>query len=131
MRSFPGPGDVEVLELALGKPAHVAADRLHKLQAGGGTQGLSLVGDAKDAAATLTYQAPGPRPRGSGDLELVGPTRSRRPLLPVRRSTSCARRSTQLHEQGSKEEKIFALNLDYMAKNLRRGGGRADPHDPA
>ena len=54
MRSFPGPGDVEIVELATDAPVHVAVDRLHKLQtAGWGSHGLSLVGDAKDAAATL------------------------------------------------------------------------------
>src|SRR5260221_2826224 len=59
VRSFPGPGDVEVVELKDGVPAYVAVDKIHKVESGGwGTTGLSLVADARDAPATLTYQAP-------------------------------------------------------------------------
>src|SRR5688572_619057 len=65
VRAFPGPGDVEIVELSLDTPVHVAADRLHKLDSGGwGTTGLSLVGEIKDAHATFTYQRP--------NLELTG-----------------------------------------------------------
>src|SRR5262245_26418737 len=35
VRSFPGPGDVEIVELALNSPVHLTADRFHKVQAGG------------------------------------------------------------------------------------------------
>ena len=46
-------------------------------------------------------------------------------------STSCAA-SSSAHREGTKEEKIYALNLDYMAKNFEPGGGRAHPaHAPA
>jgi len=109
VRSFPGPGDVEVLELGLGKPTHVAADR-------GSKQGLSLVGDAKDAAASFTYQAPsldlaGVGTDGSGAEPVV------QVLLPLP-IDELRKRLEALSVEGSKEEKIFALNLDYMAKNL-------------
>src|SRR5262249_4989990 len=58
VRSFPGPGDVEVVELALGQPAHVAVDKLHRVESGGwGASGLSLVSNARDATATLTYHS--------------------------------------------------------------------------
>jgi hypothetical protein len=117
VRSFPGPGDVEVVELSLGSPANIAVDRLHKVGSGGwGTTGLSLVGDLKEAAATLTYQAP------SLDLTGVGlatesadpPTRA---LLPL--SIDALKKALESYsDEGTKDEKIFALNLDYMAKNL-------------
>ena len=35
VRSFPGPGDLEIVELSRDSPVHLAVDRLHKLQAGG------------------------------------------------------------------------------------------------
>jgi hypothetical protein len=109
VRSFPGPGDVEILELGLGQPAHVAADR-------GGKQGLSLVGDPKDASATFTYQPP------SLDLAGVGTDGSAaepvvQSLLPLG-IDELRKRLEALSAEGNKEEKIFALNLDYMAKNL-------------
>ena len=72
VRSFPGPGDLEIVELSRESPVHVAVDRLHKLQAGGwGSRGLSMVGDVKEAAATLTYQASGVDLTGAG-LDTTG-----------------------------------------------------------
>jgi hypothetical protein len=109
VRSFPGPGDVEVLELGLGKPAHVAADR-------GSKQGLSLVADAKDASATLTYQAPSLDLAGVG-TDGVGADPVVQALLPMP-IDELRKKLEALSAEGSKEEKIFALNLDYMAKNM-------------
>ena len=109
VRSFPGPGDVEVLELATGKATHVAADR-------GGKQGLSLVGDAKDAGATFTYQPPSLDLAGVGTDGLSAEPVTQA-LLPLGLD-DLRRKLESLSEEGSKEEKIFALNLDYMAKNL-------------
>ncbi|HEY6547648.1 MAG TPA: hypothetical protein VI589_07070, partial [Vicinamibacteria bacterium] len=110
--SFPGPGDVELLELGLGKPLHVTADRA-------GKQGLSLVGDVKDAAATFTYQPPGLDLTGVGlDVASAEPLTER--LLPLA-FDELRRTLESFSEEGSKEEKIFALNLDYMAKNLDPG----------
>src|SRR5437773_351209 len=44
VRSFPGPGDMEIVELKLGVPVHLALDRLQKVESGGwGTTGLSMV----------------------------------------------------------------------------------------
>ena len=117
VRSFPGPGDREVLELSRDGHAHVAADRLHKLGSGAwATTGLSLVADAKDAAATFTYEAAQLDPTGAGlaregldalTLQLLD--------LPV---DELARAIESHAESGTKEEKIYALNLDYMAKNF-------------
>jgi hypothetical protein len=109
VRSFPGPGDVEILELSTGKPTHLAADR-------GGTQGLSLVGEAKEAGATFTYQPPGLDLAGVG-TDGMGADPVTQVLLPLGLD-ELRRRLESFSEEGSKEEKIFALNLDYMAKNL-------------
>jgi hypothetical protein len=116
VRSFPGPGDLEVLELTREVPLHVACDRLHKLQAGGwGSRGLSLVGDLKEAAATLTYQGSG-LDLGSGGLELAGLDTLTQELLaaPLDRLRKALHQYTN---EGSKDEKIYVLNLEYMAQN--------------
>jgi len=117
VRSFPGPGDAEILELATGAPVHVAADRFHKVASGGwATTGLSLVADAREATATFTYQASALDVTGTGvdatDLDEI----SRR-LLPLGLE-EFRKTLTDLSTWGSKEERIHALNLDYMAKNL-------------
>ena len=47
VRSFPGPGDLEILELAADQPVHVATDRIHRSPDGTwSAQGLSLVPDS-------------------------------------------------------------------------------------
>jgi hypothetical protein len=117
VRSFPGPGDVEIVELSLGSPVHLAADRTHKLPSGGlSGSGLSLVANTKDAVATLTYRAPTLDLSGVG-LDLDGAEPLLRRLLPL--SVDEMRRAMEeLSDNGSKDEKIFVLNLDYMAKNL-------------
>jgi hypothetical protein len=117
VRSFPGPGDLEIVELSLGVPVHIAADKLHKLEDGGwGSTGLTLVGDAKAASATLTYQAPQIDLTGIG-LDMEGLDALTQRFLPM--GLEDLRRSLeQCSDGGSKEEKIYALNLDYMAKNF-------------
>jgi hypothetical protein len=117
VRSFPGPGDLEIVELSLGSPVHVGVDRLHKVQAGGwGASGLSLVGDPREASATLTYQAPSLDLTGVGvDSSRMDPTTER--LLPL--SVDELKKALErLSDEGTKDEKIYALNLDYVAKNL-------------
>jgi hypothetical protein len=116
VRTFPGPGDVEVIELDLSTPVYVAADRLHKVDGGWSAQGLSLVADAKDANATLNYQAPALDLTGSG-LETTGLDTLVAWLLPLPLD-ELRRAFDDIATKGTKEEKIFALNLDYMAKNL-------------
>jgi len=117
VRSFPGAGDTEVVELKLGQPVHLAADRPHKLESGGwATTGLALVGDARDAAATLTYQAAVTDLTGTG-LAMTDPDPLTVQLLPLGLDdlhTALERFSTQ----GSKEEKIYALNMEYIARSF-------------
>ena len=117
VRSFPGPGDMEIIEMSQGVPVHVAADRLHRLVDGGwGTSGLSLVPDARGAAATLTYQTPPTDLSGAG-LDTQGLDVLTLRLLPMRLE-ELRRALEQYSDEGSKEDKIYALNLDYMAKNF-------------
>ena len=117
VRSFPGPGDLEVVELSRDAPVHIAVDRLHKLQSGGwGSRGLSMVGDVKEASATLTYQASGVDLTGAG-LDTTGMD----PLTVEFLAAPLDKLRKSLHQytnEGSKEEKIFVLNLEYMAQNF-------------
>ena len=116
VRSFPGPGDVEIVELATGVPAHLAVDKMHKVEGGWADTGLSRVGDAKEAVATVTYQAPNLDLSGKGlDTDGLEPAGLR--LMTMDLDTL----RTSLDEMsggGTKDEKIFVLNLDYMAKNM-------------
>jgi hypothetical protein len=118
VRAFPGPGDLEILELALGQPVHVTVDKLHRRPDGvWSAQGLSLVADAREAAATFVLQAPALSLTGAGlDTSPLDPADAA--LLPLgleelRRAIETAT------DSGTREEKIHALNLDYAAKSLR------------
>jgi hypothetical protein len=120
VRSFPGAGDVEIVELARAAPAHLAADRLHRVKSGGwATTGLSLVGSAKEAAASLTYQVP-PLDLSAAGLDTDGLDARTRQLLPLELEELRATLEA-FSDSGTKEEKIYALNLDYMAKNFDAG----------
>lgn len=116
VRSFPGPGDLEIVELSEGLAVHVAADRLHRTGQGWAKQGLSLLADARDAAASMSYQKPQLDLTGIG-LSSEGLDPLTQQLLPLE-LTELQARLERLSDAGTKEEKIYALNLDYMAKNL-------------
>jgi hypothetical protein len=117
VRSFPGPGDVEVVELPLGEPVHIGVDRLHKLQDGGwGGRGLSLVPSAKEATASLLYQPP-PLDLGGVGLDAASADPLTAELLPL--GIEDLRRALQRYgSEGTKDEKIQVLNLEYMAQNM-------------
>jgi hypothetical protein len=117
VRSFPGPGDLEVLELNVDQPVHVAADRIHRAPDGTwSAQGLSLVGDARTAAATFTLPGGNLELTGVG-LDTTGLDPRDKALLPLgldemRRALESAT------DAGTREDKIHALNLDYAARGL-------------
>jgi hypothetical protein len=117
VHSFPGPGDQEILELAADQPLHVAADRIHRAPDGTwSTQGLSLTADARTAAATFTLQGGSLDLRGAG-LDTRGLDPRDAAFLPLdldetRRALEAAT------DAGTREDKIHALNLDYVARGL-------------
>jgi hypothetical protein len=116
VRSFPGPGDLEIFELSNGLPLHVGVDKMRSIDGGWASTGLSLVANARDAAASLVYQAPALDLTGKGlDTDGLDPTGAR--LMAVNLDSM---RTTleNLSSQGNRDEKIFVLNLDYMAKNM-------------
>ena len=117
VRSFPGPGDLEVVELAVDKPVHVATDKIHRAPDGTwSAQGLSLVEDPRTAAASFTLQAREPELTGAGlDTSGLDPRDAallRADLDGVRRALEAAT------DSGTREDKIHALNLDYAARGL-------------
>jgi hypothetical protein len=116
VRSFPGPGDLEILELAEGSPVHVTADRMHALEGGWATTGLCLVADAKEASATLTYQLPSLDLTANG-LTTVGLDPQSLRLLSLDLE-GLKRALREYSDQGTKEEKVYALNLEFMAKSF-------------
>jgi hypothetical protein len=117
VRSFPGPGDLEVLELAADQPLHVATDKIHRAPDGSwSAQGLSLASDSLSAAASFTLQRRELELSGEG-LDRTGLDPRDAALLPldvdgVRRTLEAAT------DGGSREDKIHALNLDYAARGL-------------
>jgi hypothetical protein len=75
-----------------------------------------MVGDLKEAAATFTYQASGVDLTGAGldttGLDLLTLELLAAPLDRLRKALH------QYTNEGSKEEKIYVLNLEYMAQNF-------------
>lgn len=117
VRSFPGPGDVEIVELKTGHPAHLSVDHMHRLESGGwGVRGLLLVGDARNATASITYVHP-PLDVTVAGIDTTGLDPLTLKLLPMGLE-QLERALEECMERGSKDEKVFALNLDYMAKNF-------------
>jgi hypothetical protein len=118
VRSFPGPGDLELVELALGQPLHVVTDRIHRAPDGTwSAQGLSLVEDSLAAAASFVLQKRELELGGAG-LDRSGLDPRDAALLPldvdgVRRALEAAT------DSGTREDKIHALNLDYAARSLK------------
>jgi hypothetical protein len=117
VRSFPGPGDLEIVELAVGKPVHVVTDRIHRAPDGTwSAQGLSLVEDPRSAAASFTLQAREPDLTGAG-LDASGLDPRDAALLPL--GLAAMRRALEAAtDGGTREDKIHALNLDYAARGL-------------
>jgi hypothetical protein len=117
VHSFPGPGDLEIIELSVGQPVHVASDRLHRTRDGSwAAQGLSLVAGPREAAATLTLRGSEIDVTGTGiDTDGLDPADAA--LLPLELDEVRSAIETAT-DSGSREEKIHALNLDYMAKSM-------------
>jgi len=118
VRSFPGPGDLEILELAANQPLHVVTDKIHRSPDGTwSAQGLSLVSDSLSAAASFTLQRRELELTGQG-LDRGGLDPRDAALLPL--DLDALRQALEAAtDGGSREDKIHALNLDYAARALR------------
>lgn len=117
VRSFPGAGDVEIVELGSAAPVHLGVDKMHKVDSGGwGTTGLTLLPDARGAAATLSYQAPALELTGIG-LDTDALDEVSKKLLPLGLD-ELRKAIEEMTANGTKDEKIYVLNLDYVARNF-------------
>jgi hypothetical protein len=119
VRSFPGAGDQEILEIREECPLHVAVDRLRRISSGVTSwswRGLSLAKDTKKADATFTLKL------GSQDLPPDGLDLSHMESIPkelIRLPLPALRqRMDKLLKSGDKTEMIEALNLDYVAPDF-------------
>lgn len=119
VRSFPATGDQEVVELRIGQPVHVAVDQLRPDIAEATTTswlGLSLVESATLAAASLNLIGVSESiPPDALDLKSLSGTSKEliRLTLPELRI-----RLEELINDGSKEEKVEALNYEYAGSEF-------------
>ena len=119
VRSFPGPGDSEILELRTGEPVQVAVDRLRRLPsdvASWSWKGLSYVDSSKRAKVMMTaYDAStevSPEGIDFSTLDARSAELVRMPLESLRKELE------RLSATDNKDDQIFALNLEYVAKDL-------------
>ncbi len=118
VRSFPGPGDLEILELNRNQPVHVVADKLRRAADGSwSAQGLSLAPEARGAAATFTLHLAPVELSGQG-VDVSGMDPRDAALLPLGLD-EMRRVLESAIDSGSRDEKIHALNLDYAARSLQ------------
>lgn len=119
VRSFPGPGDQEILDLRLNQPFHVAVNRWHRLSTNvpsWSLRGLSRVDSTKNASATFTVQEGGHDfPPDGLDLGLIDGIPRELVMLPL---PDLRRRMDEFLKSGDKVEMIEALNLDYVAPDF-------------
>jgi hypothetical protein len=80
VRSFPGPGDLELVELGRGAHLHVAADRAHRLPSGG----WATTGSAWSAMPRMR-----PRPSPTRRLPWITPAKAFPPRTSTRSPRGC------------------------------------------
>jgi hypothetical protein len=119
VRSFPGSGDRELVEMRVGEPLHIAVDRLRRLSSdvpAWSRKGLSLVESSKGAAAKFTlHEDSSALPPTGFSLDSLDPTG--RDLIGLS-LPALRQRLDHLSKEGNKDEQIYALNLEYVAKDM-------------
>ena len=119
VRSFPGSGDREIVELRMGEPVQIAVDRLRRLSSdvpAWSRKGLSLVESSRNAVAGLTAKEESIELPPTGFF-LEGMEEIARILveLPL---PELGERIEYLTTNGTKDEQIYVLNLEYAAKDM-------------
>ena len=119
VRSFPGAGDRELVELRAGEAVQVAVDRLRRLSSdvpAWSWKGLSLVESSKSAVAKFTAQEDSVALPPTGfALEGLDATSSALIALPL---PALREKLETLAREGNKDEQIYALNLEYVSKDM-------------
>lgn len=119
VRSFPGSGDREIIEFRKGEPLQIAVDRLRRESSdvpAWSFKGLSLVEASINAVVTMTVleestELPPDGLRLDG-LEDTARTLIELPLAELRE------RIKHLSREGTKDEQIYGLNLEYAAQEM-------------
>lgn len=118
VRSFPGSGDREIVELSTGNSLQIAVDRLRRVSDGPkwSWKGLSLVESSRQAVAMLTAKEQSAElpPIGFdiGRIDEIARSLIELPLDDLREGIE------YLAKEGSKDEQIYALNLEYVASDM-------------
>ena len=108
VRSFPGSGDREILEMSVGHPLQVAVDRRRK--------GLSLEESSRHAVCMLTLKEQSTEiPPHGLPLDNIDPTARSLIELPLE---ELSERMQHLAKEGDKDEQIYVLNLQYVANDM-------------
>ncbi len=119
VRSFPGAGDREVVELRTGEAVQISVDRLRRLSSAvpaWSWKGLSLVESSRNAVAMFTAQehsvALPPTGFALEGLDAISQALIVLPLPALREKLET------LAREGNKDEQIYALNLEYVSKDM-------------
>lgn len=118
VRSFPGSGDREIVELSTGSSLQIAVDRLRRVSEGPkwSWKGLSLVESSRQAAAMLTAKENSTElPPIGFDIDGVDDIARSLIELPL---GDLREGIEYLSKEGSKDEQIYALNLEYVARDM-------------
>jgi len=119
VRSFPGAGDREVIELRTEQPVYIAVDRMRRLSSdvpAWSRKGLSLVESSRQAVAVLTARKESTELSPAGySLSSLDPTAAALIELPL---PALRERLAELAQNGDKDEQIYVLNLEYVAKDM-------------
>jgi hypothetical protein len=119
VRSYPGSGDRELVELRAGEPVHVAVDRLRRVTSevpAWSWKGLSLVESSRTAFAIFTAKEDSTELPPTGfSLDGLDDTAKGLIGLPLAGLRS---RLDELANNGNKDEQIYALNLEYVGKDM-------------
>lgn len=119
VRSFPGAGDREVVELRKEQPVYLAVDRMRRLTSdvpAWSRKGLSLVESSRQAVAVLTARAESVALSAAGySLSTLDPTAAALIELPL---PALRERLSELAQHGDKDQQIYVLNLEYVAKDM-------------
>ena len=118
VRSFPGSGDREIVELSTDDSLQIGVDRLRRVPDGPkwSRKGLSLVESWKNADATLTAKAHSIELPPTG-FDLKGMDALARSLIELPLD-ELRDRIEYLSKEGTKDEQIYALNLDYVSSDM-------------
>ena len=119
VRSFPGSGDREIIEFRKEESLQIGVDRLRGVSSdvpAWSWKGLSLVEASIDAVVMMTVLEESTELPPDG-LDLEGLDETARTLIELPLA-ELQERIRHLSKQGTKDEQIYGLNLEYVARDM-------------